>query len=159
MSILLSGADVIDLAVQTEMRGERFYRAAAQAADDAEARALFVHLADEELRHKEIFLNLSPQIVVTETAPSAWDDVMGYIEATVDRAFFDEEAPIRAVALAGDVPGMIHQAIAFEQQTLLYFYAVRDLVQRANRPLIDRILAEERSHVRRLSAMLHGLEG
>ena len=32
MSIQLSGADIVDLAVQTEVRGERFYREAAGAA-------------------------------------------------------------------------------------------------------------------------------
>lgn len=159
MSIQLSGADVLDLAVQTELRGERFYRAAAQAAEDAAARALFAHLASEEVRHKETFLALSPEIVVTEIDPSAWEEVQGYIEATVERAFFDADAPIQAVPLAPDVPGMIRQAIAFEQQTLLYFYTVRDLVQPSNRPLIDRILAEERSHVRRLAAMLREQEG
>lgn len=49
---------------------------------------------------------------------------------------------------------MLRQAIAFEQQTLLFFGALRDLVQSSNRPIIDRIVAEERAHVRRLSAML-----
>ena len=59
MSIQLSGADVIDLAVQTEVRGERFYRQAAQAADKPQARQLFSFLADEEVRHKKLFQGLS----------------------------------------------------------------------------------------------------
>ncbi len=159
MTIQLTGADIVDLAVQTEMRGEQFYRAAAQAAADDEARALFAYLAEEELRHKELFAALSPESVVISQDPDAWQDVVGYIEATVEGAFFQRDAPIRAIPLAPDVPGMLRQAILFEQQTLLYFYTLRDLVQPVGRALIERILAEERSHVRRLSDRLHRRAG
>lgn len=154
MSIQLSGADIIDLAVQTEVRGEKFYRQAVEKADRSDAKELFTYLADEEVRHKETFEGLSSQIVVTQMDPETWEDAIGYIEATVDREFFDRKAPIRAIPVADSVPEMVRQAIEFEKQTLLFFYGVRDLVQPANRPLIDRIIDEEKSHVRRLSAML-----
>lgn len=156
MSIQITGGDVVDMAVQTEVEGERFYRAAAQRSNDsAEARALFTYLADEEARHKQAFEALSDSIVVTEIDPTTWEEGIAYIRATVDRAFFQgANAPIRTVAQGASVEDMLRQAIAFEQQTLLFFGALRDLVQSPNRPLIDRIVAEERGHVRRLSAML-----
>ena len=153
MSIQLSGADVIDLAVQTEVRGERFYRQAAQAADKPQARQLFSFLADEEVRHKKLFQGLSGAIVVTEIDPMTWQEAVEYIAATVDQAFFKPDAPIRAVPQGATVNEMLTQAIEFEKQTLLYFYSLRDLVQPSNVPLIDRVIAEEKSHVRRLSAM------
>ena len=140
---------------QTEVEGERFYRAAAQRADRAEARELFVFLANEEARHKQAFEALSDSIVVTEIDPTTWEEGIAYIRATIDRAFFQgTNAPIRTVALEATMDDMLRQAIAFEQQTLLFFGALRDLVQSSNRPIIDRIVAEERAHVRRLSAML-----
>lgn len=154
MSIQLSGADIVDLAVQTEVRGERFYRQAADAADRPEARELFVYLANEEVRHKQVFEGLASAITVTEVDPTTWEEAMAYIEATVDREFFDPEAPIRTVAVAQDVGGMLRQAIQFEQQTLLFFHTLRDLVRKPTVPIIDGIIKEERSHVRRLSAML-----
>jgi len=76
MSIQLTGADVIDLAVQTEIRGEKFYREAMGQADRADARSLFDYLAQEEVRHKQVFQGLSPSIVVTEIDPTTWDDVV-----------------------------------------------------------------------------------
>ncbi|MHB1293988.1 MAG: ferritin-like domain-containing protein [Anaerolineae bacterium] len=155
MSILLNGADVIDLAVQAETRGERFYREAAEAALDADARALFSFLREEEIRHKQVFEGLAHGIVLAELDPSTAEDVMGYIAATVDQAFFaKDDATIRLVPAGADVPDMIRRAIAFEQQTLLFFHSLRDLVQPANQALVDRIIQEERSHVRRLAARL-----
>lgn len=155
MSIQITGGDVVDMAVQTEAEGERFYRAAAERADNPEARELFAYLADEEVRHKQTFEGLSGSIVVTEIDPTTWEEGIAYIRATIDRAFFaGTGAPIRAIMREATVEDMLRQAIAFEQQTLLFFGALRDLVQPLNRPIIDSIVAEERGHVRRLTAIL-----
>jgi len=160
MSIQLSGQDIIDLAVQIERRGEQFYRQsaaagrAAEAASDAAARALFDGLADDEARHRALFESLAPGAVMVAGDPAAWEDAAGYIEATVDQALFRKDAAIRAVPLAEDIPGMLRQAIIFEQETILYLYTLRDLVVASSRPLVDRILAEERGHVRRLASRL-----
>jgi len=155
MSIQLTGADVIDLAVQTEIRGEKFYREAMGQADRADARSLFGYLAQEEVRHKQVFQGLSPSIVVTEIDPTTWDDVVEYIHATVDSAFFRQtDAPIRLIPQGATVNDMVRMAMNFEKQTLLYFYTLRDLVQPSNRPLIDKIVDEEKSHIRRLAAWL-----
>ncbi|MBC7236006.1 MAG: ferritin family protein [Chloroflexi bacterium] len=154
MSVLLSGADVVDLAVQTEVRGEQFYRQAAQKADREEARQLFRYLADEEVRHKHIFENLGTQIVFTQTESADWQEAMDYIAATVEGQFFQKDAPIRAVPEGATTEEMLRQAIAFEKQTLLFFHTLQDLIQKPNRPLIDKIVAEERRHVVRLAEML-----
>ena len=155
MSIHMLGGDALEMAVQTEIEGERFYRAAAERTTNAEARELFTFLADEELQHRHAFEELSDAIVMTAIDPTSWEEGIAYIKATVDRALFSgTDAPIRTIAVEATLEGMLRQAIAFEQQTLLFFGALRDLVQSPNRPLIDRIVAEERGHVRRLSAML-----
>jgi len=153
MSIQLAGADLIDLAVQTEMRGERFYRQAADAADKPEAKELFTYLGDQEVLHRRTFERLSGAIVVTEIAPTTWDETLAYIEATVDSAFFGKDAPIKSIPMGNTVEEMLSQALQFEQQTLLYFGSLRELVQPASRAIVDQIMAEERSHVRRLAAM------
>lgn len=155
MSIQLSGADLLDLAVRTETEGERFYRQAAEQAGAEEPRALFTYLAEQEVRHRETFQALGPAIVVAALDTETYEDVAGYIASTVDRAFFvSGDAPIRDVPAGLTLREMIASAIAFEQQTLLFFYTLRDLVQPANRPVLDAIVAEERAHVRRLSALL-----
>jgi rubrerythrin len=154
MSVLLSGADLIDLAVQTETRGERFYRQAAAATAKAEAKELFTYLGDQEVLHKRTFERLAGAIVATEIDTTTWDDALAYIEATVDSAFFGKDAPIQNIPAGTSVEEMLAQAIGFEQQTLLYFGSLRDLVQPANREVVDQIMVEERSHVRRLAAML-----
>jgi rubrerythrin len=160
MGILLSGADVIDAAVQTEVRGEAFYRQAAAQADKPEAAALFRYLADEEKRHKQLFAGLEGAIVTTDIDPTTWEEAQEYIAATVDGAFFARtDAPIRAVPQAATVAEMLRQAIAFEKETLLFFYSLRDLVTPTNRPLIDEIMAEEKKHIRQLARIKKQRQG
>ncbi|MHB9033769.1 MAG: ferritin-like domain-containing protein [Anaerolineae bacterium] len=153
MGILLSGADIIDLAVQTETKGESFYRQAVDHSSTKQARELFTYLADQELQHRKIFSQLGDSIVVAELSPEEWQEALDYINATVSQTFFSDGTPIRHIAAGSTLREMIDRAITFEQQTLLFFYTLRDLVQPASRDLVDKIVAEERTHVRRLAAM------
>lgn len=153
MSYQMLGSDVIGVAVQIEVRGEAFYREAAGAAGDPEAEKLFGYLADEEIRHKQVFEKLSTAIDQTEIDDVTWEETMDYIAASVDSRFFQADAPIEAVPLGETVEDMLVQAIAFEKETLLFFFALRDIVRAPNQPAVDRIIGEEKSHIRRLAAM------
>ncbi len=158
MSIQMTGADVIDMAVQTELHGERFYREAAGRATTDEARQLFEFLAAEETRHRQTFEGMATGIVATEIDPGTWAEALNYIDAAVDRAFFTSpQAPIREIARGATEGDMVRQAIAFEKDTLLFFISLRDLVQPANQPLVDGIAREERRHIAQLGRMLAGL--
>lgn len=153
MSIQLTGADIVDLAVQTETRGEGFYRQAAALAATPQAKGLFEYLANEEVRHKQLFSGLGNIIVVSELDPTTWADAVDYITSTVDREFFQPGAPIRVIPQGATLDEMLGQAIAFEQQTLLFFYTLRDLTHSANRAIIEQIIVEEKSHIRKLASM------
>jgi len=155
VTIQMTGADVIDLAVRAELRGERFYREAASVAASEETRALFRYLAEEERRHRATFESLASDIVTTEIDPTTWQEAMAYIEVTVDRALFrDTDAAILSVSKGEDETATIERAIGFEKETLLFFTTLRDLVQSPNRPIVDEIAREERRHIGRLARML-----
>jgi len=158
MSIQWTGADVVDIAVQTEVRGEKFYRQAAEKADSDAARDLFTHLADEEVRHKAIFEGLGETVGAIDLTQEMWEQAIEYISVTVDQAYFKADAPIRAIPEQATVPDMLRQAIAFEQQSVLFFYTLRDMVRSASQGLVTSIIDEEKQHVRQLSAALKATE-
>lgn len=154
MSIQVSGADVIDLAIETEVRGERFYREAMARAGTPGARELFEYLADEELRHKAIFEELADKVVVTEVAPSILEEALSYIESTVDMAFFRDYSPLQKIPEGTTEVDLLERALAFEKETLLFFTGLRDLVQPENEAIVDGVAREERRHIARIGAML-----
>ena len=53
-----------------------------------------------------------------------------------------------------DAKEALQMAIGFEKETMLFYYDLRDKVSDADKPVIDRIIAEERTHVQRLSGLL-----
>ena len=119
MSIQMSGADVIDLAVQTETRGELFYREAAARTGGGATRELFEYLAGEELRHKQVFSDLGEQVTSEDVQPGILEEAMSYIEATVDMAFFRESySPLHRIPADATEVQLLEQALAFCRQHL-----------------------------------------
>ncbi len=158
MSIQMTGADLIDLAIRIEVEGERFYRQAARLATNEEAQKLFTLLANEEIAHRRVFEGLVPAQMMPDIVPETWEQATAYISDTVDRSFFrNADAPIRQVPDGSSLSDMLRSAIAFEQQTLLFFSTLRDLVEPSSRPMVDTIVAQERDHVHRLSTMLDAM--
>ena len=155
MGYLMTATDILELAMQLEKSGEAFYRAVAKKLESPETQALFKDLAEQEVKHYEIFAELAR--TVRDSAPSAddWEEYIGYVNATVQGAFF--EGPDKALAEAErvkDEKEALRMAIGFEKETLLFFYGLRDSVYGADKPFIDKIVAEEKSHIQRLAGML-----
>jgi rubrerythrin len=153
---LFQAADIVELAMQVEQSGEAFYRAVAAKAEAREARPLFEYLAGQEVLHYQIFQKLSQSI---HEAPFMTDDewklYLDYLSGTVQSAFF--EGVDKALALAEtvtDAQQAIHMAIGFEKETLLFFYDLRERIPEADRPVVEKIVDEEKQHIRRLARRL-----
>jgi rubrerythrin len=153
---LLEAADILDFAMQLEQNGEAFYLAVAQKSERPHIRALFEELAEQEVQHHAIFGKLR-QTVQHEArmTDETWDRYLGYLNATVQNALF--EGQDKALARAEEVTDekdALRMAIAFEKETLLFFHDLKDAVAEADRPIVEKVLDEEKSHIRRLAEML-----
>jgi rubrerythrin len=153
---LFQAADIVELAMQVEKSGETFYRAVADKVKSAESRELFEYLADQEVIHYQVFSKLSRSVQENPfMTDEEWDLYMDYLNGTVQSAFF--EGADKALALAETVTDerqAINMAIGFEKETLLFFYDLRDRIPDKDRPFVEKIVAEEKRHVRRLVGML-----
>jgi rubrerythrin len=152
----LSASDIVDLAMQLEQSGEIFYRTVAKKARSSDIRALFEHLADEEVKHYRVFSKLGQAVqdhpLMTD---EEWQDYAQYLSTTVQSAFF--EGPDKALAAAeavSDEAEAVRMAMGFEKETLLFFYDLRDMVPAADQTFITKVVEQEKSHIRRLAEML-----
>ncbi len=152
----LKARDIIDLAMQLEQNGEAYYRAVAKKAGTPEVQALFQDLAEQEMTHYQIFAKLSQSVQDYPMMTDAeWDEYMKYLEGTVQSAFF--EGPDKALAAAEEVAdeqSAIRKAMNFEKETLLFFYDLRDTVPAAQQEFVQKVVDEEKKHIRRLARML-----
>jgi rubrerythrin len=152
----LQAADAIEMAKGIETSGEAFYRAVAKKAQTLDVRVLFEDLADQEVRHYAAFEKLGKELGdALLMSPEDWEQYQGYLQATVQSALF--EGPEKALAAAEtivDEKEAVRMAMGFEKETILFFYNVRDVATGGKQEIIDRIIAEEKAHVRRLAGML-----
>ncbi len=142
--------------MQVEKSGEAFYRAVAGKVQSPESRELFEYLADQEAIHYQVFNKLSQTVQDNPfMTDEEWKMYLDYLNGTVQSAFF--EGPDVALALAETVTDEqqgISMAIGFEKETLLFFYDLRDQIPDEDRPFVEKIVDEEKHHIRRLVEML-----
>ena len=153
---IFGATDIIEMAMEVEKSGEIFYREVAKKATSSQVRELFEELAEQEKYHYAAFKKMSGS--VWEQTPSAegeWDQYVMYLQATIQSSFF--EGSDKALSLAEQVNNeqeALEMALGFEKETLLFFYDLRDKVSDSDKPVVERIINEERAHMRRLAAMV-----
>jgi len=153
---IFRASEIVEMAMELEKSGELFYDAVARKAASEEVRALFEDLAEEERHHYGAFQKLTRATWdQSPTFEGDWDQYLTYLRATLDSTFF--EGSDKALSLADQVSDeqeALQMAIGFEKETMLFYFDLRDKVAGADRSVVERIIAEEKRHVQRLSAML-----
>ncbi len=152
MSILLSSAEIFDLAKAIEKGGQAYYQTVASSTASPELKELFAHLAAEELKHYRTFEKLARDYPQLEVDAEEWSQTSAYIRATSDSRFFVGED--KAISLARTVREplkAIEIAIAFEKDTLLFFYELLNATPARGREAARAIIEEEKRHVLLLS--------
>lgn len=152
---LLTGDEVIEIAIRLEVRGEEFYRASASSATSASVQLLFTDLAEQEVHHRLAFERMGRDVVELALSPDQWDEFQAYTNALLDQSFFSRrQGAISELAQALDEREAVESALAFEKETLLFFHELRDAVRGAGKAVIGRIIDEERRHIQRLATAL-----
>lgn len=155
MAVFFSGDEIIQMAVKTEETGYTFYQMAAQNAKSEKLKDLFNYLAKAELRHKETYLGLMGMIDESpQGVPVDWDELGLYIKAMTDSSFFlGGDKSINMASKAADDKKAIDFALAFEKDTILFFYQLADLLKKQDKPVVEKVIQEEKVHIKQLSEM------
>ncbi|MGD2206492.1 MAG: ferritin family protein [Anaerolineae bacterium] len=152
---LLTGDEVIEMAMRLEEDGETFYNTAAEKATTASIQSLFEDLAVQEQYHRRAFQQMGGGAVEFALSPEQWEEFQAYTEALLQNTFFAEpESALNRAAEAQDERAALQAALGFEKETLLFYHELRNVVRGAGKQKVDKIIEEERQHIRRLSGLL-----
>ena len=152
---LLTGDEIIEIAMHLEERGEAFYNAAAEKATTAEIKTLFEELAIQEQYHRRAFQQMGRDVVQVTLSDEQWDQFHAYTGALLDQHLFDRpEGALGKAAGVQDEREALQAAVGFEKETLQFFRELRGVVKGADQQTVDRIIGEEEHHVKRLSGLL-----
>jgi rubrerythrin len=150
---LITGDEIIEMAMQLEESGEAFYLEAAENATSAAVRDLFADLAVQERHHRRAFQQMGRGVVELVFSDEQWDQFQAYTGALLQQRFRSSpEGALGQAAKALNEKDALAAALAFEKETLLFFYELREVVRGADRQVVEQIISEEKAHIQRLSA-------
>jgi rubrerythrin len=152
---LLTGEEVIEIAMRLEESGEAFYSSAAEEATTASVQNLFHELALQERYHRRAFQMLGGAAVELTLSPEQWDRFQAYTDALLQQSFFRKpEGALRHATVAQNEREALQSALGFEQETLVFFQQLRDALRQPGQKVVDDIIQEEKRHIQRLSAAI-----
>jgi rubrerythrin len=144
-------SEVFQFAIRIEENGERFYRGMAKKLNDAETKSLFSTLADQEVKHKEIYEEMVSKIEDYEPIESYPGEYFSYLRTYADNIIFTPQRMEEEMNKIKDVPSALKFAIDRELDSILYYQEVKNLVPEDQRAEIDKIIEEERRHFLKLT--------
>ena len=152
-----SVTEAVEQAVQTEKLGFDFYTTVAEKfKENTGLKELFDNLALKEKSHEQRFSDLKES--VKDSAVEEWEEVSKYLRAIVESEFFlGRNKSLPSLDHVKTVEEAVGFALGFEKETLLYFYAIRDLIP--EKDVLDHIIDEEKSHIVWLDRFRKGLSG
>ncbi len=154
MSISFSGSELINIAIGIERRGIAFYDIMARSTENAMARGVFQYLADMERQHVEIFQGMLDEADKYQPSGTEAGEYTAYLQALVDSAVFTDDTVTSEMAtrVESDIEAM-ELAIGAEKDSILFYYEMKEIMPQRAQPTVNKIIAEEKSHLRQLSEL------
>jgi rubrerythrin len=160
MSIVFSSSELINIAIGIERRGITFYDIMAKSTDNEMTRAVFQGLADMERVHTQIFQDMLEEADKYQLAENATEEYSGYLRALTDSTVFTDDMITSEMATQADSDiKAVELGISAEKDSILFYYQMRDIMPQPSLPMINRIIAEEKSHLQQLSEIKKKLAG
>jgi len=152
MSVFFSGRELVNIAIGIEINGAAFYDSLVSSTKDATVQEIYKNLADKEREHIEIFQNMLDSVADYQLSETYTEEYDSYLKVLVDSAVFTDDQVARKMArkVNSDVEA-IQIAISAEKDSILFYNEMRDIVRRSESDVVNRIIEEEKSHLRQLA--------
>ncbi|MHC4479718.1 MAG: ferritin family protein [Planctomycetota bacterium] len=164
MAVSFNADEVLEMALQIERNGGRFYRRAAEQAQDPGVKQILAELAEMEADHEDLFAQLQASLSEGAAPPLDYDpnaDAALYLQAAAESHVFNvrREGPDVLSGLGGPRE-VLKKAIEFEKDSVVFFLGLKEMVPEGlGRQDVDELIKEEMSHITMLSEALERLGG
>lgn len=154
MGTLFSGSEIIDIAIGIENNGAIFYETLAESAKEVAAQSIYKGLASMERAHIRTFEGMRASIREYKPEADLAEEYHRYLKALVDSSVFKDDETVRQIAesVSSDAEA-IQVAISAEKDSVLFYSEMRNIVPESQTQMVDRIIEEEKTHLRKLSEL------
>lgn len=150
MAAFFKSNELYRIAIEMERNGLAFYNEIASQAADEQTRAVYRYLASAEKRHLKLFKKLQGNKAFS--APQSYrGEYRKYLRALLKDRVFPSSHLARSRAARSGTSSALKAGITAEKESILFYMELRALVPDADKVVVDRIIGEEKRHLRRLS--------
>ena len=160
MSISFYGNELINIAIGIERRGIAFYDVMVRSSRSVAARDLFYYLVGMEREHIQTFQNMLNEADRYEIPETYAGEYGAYLQALVDSAVFTDDLAASELATQADNDiKAIELGISAEKDSILFYYGMKEMMPKRAHRTLNKIIAEEKLHLRQLSDLKRSLRG
>ena len=152
MSITFNASEILEMAIQIEKNGQKFYRKAAQIISDKKVGKLLLDLAEMEVKHELIFREMKEHLTEKEKELMIYDpddEASLYLQAFADGYIFNMRKDV-SEQLTGkeSIADIFKTAIGIEKDSIVFYVGLKDFVPtEAGKEKVENVIKEEKSHI------------
>jgi rubrerythrin len=150
MSITFNVSEILEMAIEIERNGQKFYKKAAQIVAGSDVKKFLLDIADMEVRHEKIFREMKEQITEKEVKVFDPDNEASlYLQAMADGNVFDLKTDLsRKLTGKESVDQIFRMAVQAEKDSIVYYVGLEDYVDdKGAKEKVDKIIEEEKGHI------------
>lgn len=149
--MIFNSDEIFEIAIQIEKNGQDFYRKAAKIVTNAEISKFLISLAEMEVGHEELFIELKKSLsdYPKNEFPDMDDQLAQYLKSYANGKVFDpSSAPEEKINGEMSIQDIFDVAINFERESVIFFTLVKEMVPEAfGQDKIDVLIKEEITHI------------
>jgi rubrerythrin len=145
--------EIIDLAIQIERNGEKSYRKAQDEVSDISISSMLKWLADDEAEHEKWFVDMKKKIDEKVEDPRLEEMGKEILTSVLgEQAFSMDDADFKNI---DSIKSLLELSLEFEKDTILFYEMIKDFIDDSKViDGIDKIIAEENKHVKKLEEFI-----
>ncbi len=145
---MYSTKELMDIAIGIEETGVYFYSTFKDKFKDESFKQIFQFLADEELRHKDVFLGMLKEL--KDTKGVFTEEYYAYLKAIGTTRVFANKDDIDNIAPTLTQPlDIIKIAMDAERDSIVWYSELKEIYKKdaKSKDILEKIINEERKHV------------
>lgn len=156
-----TGREILEMAVKIEENGFKYYTDAGKASKSTEIKELFSHLASDEKKHIKVFsdlVKLVPPEEMSDGQDAYSEEAHLYLRSLANTEVFT--APDAGKNMGKIMQGgksVLEFAIGMEKDAILFYYELTGMVRDKDRTVLDSLIAQEKTHLKKLTKLLERL--
>lgn len=153
-----NASEIFQIAIRIEENGKIFYQQMSEKMVNNDLKELFRQLADEEIRHQEIFTRMVSVFEDFQPAVFFPEEYFSYLKAYAEKVIFDTEKLSQEIKAIETPLQAVEFAREREWESISYYQEIKNIVKKDQHNEIEKIIKEEREHFLKLSRIKEILE-